>query len=179
MIKIEYEQQIIPHEGNHLIIVVFINPFDIKLVKKIEIMLKTHHFPVEGCKKTVFKIIIFSQAPLSSRIFVAPVIACTWEIDPFRMAEFITTEIKITPACGTECEQPDHLMKCNAPIHRETMIRFRHAGIHFSIEHPEYEGFVANHRLVVRLAIRYYLFLGPVLGKLMHQLSHIPVFIKA
>ena len=69
------------------------------------------------------------------------------------MAEFITHEIKISSSGGAESQQPDHFMKRNAAIYRDAMIRFRHSRVHFSVEHPEDEGFVTNQRLVVRLAI--------------------------
>ena len=48
----------------------------------------------------IFKILVLDQMPLSSGIFITPVVSFPWEIDPFRMSEFIAHKIQISTSGG-------------------------------------------------------------------------------
>mmetsp|Transcript_386 Transcript_386/g.1477 ORF Transcript_386/g.1477 Transcript_386/m.1477 type:complete len:637 (-) Transcript_386:241-2151(-) len=101
------------------------------------------------------------------------------EIDPLRVAEFVTHKVQVTFATETHRELANHLVQGNAARHDGAVGYQRgHVGVHFCIHQPESGSLIANERLIVRFGVRDALFAVATVLHGEHQVTHVPVFIR-
>lgn len=57
------------------------------------VCIKFDHGLVKSVQKFIAQVFVLSQVPHSSAVMVAPVVALSWEIDPFRVTELIAHKV--------------------------------------------------------------------------------------
>ena len=175
--EIERKDTIISSEYKNLFFFILHKKFRL-LVKNGLLTRQSYHCLVEISQISVSEIVRLSQRPLSSGMFVRPVVSLTREVDPLRVAELVTHEGKVTVAAGSHCHQTDHLMKGHTSVHYRRLGFLIHRGVHLGIHEAERDGLVSHHCLVVALGIADGLFVLTLVGELPPYLSHTPLIVR-
>ena len=114
---------------------------------------------------------------MATGILVAPAVTLTGEVDPFGMTELIAHEVEIASVDSSEGHKADELMQRHATGHHTIVVAHHHMPIHLLVNKAEDDGLVAHKSLIMALAIRDGLLVGPAVGKLPEYRGRMPVFI--
>ena len=135
------------------------------------------HSVVEIVKLIIFQFLAVYEIPLAAGILVAPAVAFAREVYPFRMAELIAHEVKVTAVDGRGGHKSDHLVESHAAGHCHIVVILHHVPVHLLVDQAENHSFVSDKSPVVALYIRDCLFIGTAVGQFPEYRSRMPVLV--
>lgn len=135
------------------------------------------HRLFEVLQAAVFEVGVVGEVPLTTGVFVGPVVAFAWEVDPLGVAEFVADEAEPGFATGNHGEEANHFVEGNAAVDDGTFVRLFHLPIHLFVHEPEGEGLVADEALVVGLGVGHGLFAIASVRKLIPKDVKVPLFV--
>jgi hypothetical protein len=151
--EIESEKETVSIKDNDFVILVDQSQIRHLLLEDLMLLYQFDHITVKCAEILIFQEIVIHKTPLTAAILEAPAIALSWEIDPFRMTEFIAHEIEIRFTAGGDREKADHFMERCGSVNGEIVTSFIHVGVHGGIRKAEDHGFIPDKRLVVAFHI--------------------------
>ena len=136
-----------------------------------------HEF-VKCTQLTIPKLFISEQIPLPSTVVIAPIVLLSWEVDPFRMTEFIAHKVQVALSTKRLSQKSNHFVQSHSPIDFKTRLVSTHLWVNLLIEKPHGDGFVTYNCLVVWLSIPYALLFPASVCHTVRQMAHVPVLIR-
>uniref|UniRef100_A0A7C8YLM4 Uncharacterized protein n=1 Tax=Opuntia streptacantha TaxID=393608 RepID=A0A7C8YLM4_OPUST len=122
--------------------------------------------------------ICINEVPLPSALVITPIIAISWEVNPFGMAKLITHEVKIAISSQGHCDKMDHLVKGNPSLnYRRSFCEAGHSSVHFLVHKQKGYSFVAYNGLIMTFSISYALLSVSSICQGTHDFVHRPFFI--
>lgn len=109
-------------ENDHLVLVVLQGDVLVVVHHHVEGGLHVIHHFVELSESIVVQVLIVFEAPLPSAPVIAPVVAFTWEIDPFWVAELVAHEVEVALASQAEGDKSDHLVKSDTSVYDKRVV---------------------------------------------------------
>jgi len=97
--------------NNYLVSLMLGGDVLMRLAHRLEDDFHLVHHLIPGSKLSISKVFIIHQIPLSSAVLIAISVSFSWKIDPLRMSELISHEVKIALSTKRLGDQPDHLVK--------------------------------------------------------------------
>ena len=176
-VEIKHKHQVASHKGKHLVVVLVPEFANGEFLESVHTAQQVHHIHVPIVEELVFQIFAVHQVPLPAGIFVAPAIAFTGEVDPFRVSPFISHKIEVTAIDGGSRYEANHFVESHTPVHGGVVVVDHHVPIHFLIDEAENDGFVAHERLVVAFCVADGFFVGTSVGEFPVHRSGFPIFI--
>ena len=174
---VENEDEVAALECEHLVVVFlpeFLNGFGLEVVLLVHY---ADHGIVEAVEVFVFQVFAVNEVPLASGILIAPSVAFTREVDPFRMSELIAHEVEVAAVDAGERHEAYHLVESHAALHCEVVVAVHHVPVHLLVDESEYYGLVAYEGLVVALAVGDCLLVGAAVGEFPEDGGRVPVFV--
>lgn len=97
-VEVENPQQAGAFENNDFVRLVLQADVGLRAVQPSILLFRPLHFGIEVVEEFVPQQIVVGEVELAARIPKAVVVARSWEIEPFRMAEFITLKVEVALA---------------------------------------------------------------------------------
>ena len=107
----------------------------------------------------------------------APSIALAWEVNPFRMTEFIAHKVQICFTASGYCEQTHHFMKCDGTVNHRIVAGFIHICIHSGICKTEDHSLITYEGLIVAFYISNCTFARTTETHIAPHLADIPILV--
>ncbi len=136
-VEVEDPQQSGSFEDDHFILLVLQADIRLWRVQPAVFLLRPLHLSVEFVEELVPQQPVIGQVELTTSVQIAVVIAVAWEVEPFRMTEFVPFEIKITFTAKAMCDETNHLVQAKPSLdHGREFCEYRHVGVHFLVAQP-------------------------------------------
>ena len=125
----------------------------------------------------IAKFLIVHKIPLTASILVAPSVAFTWEVYPFWMSPFVAHEVEVAAIDSRGCNKTYHLMKGNSACGNIILVTLLKVPVHVRIDKTEHYCLVAYKCLIMRLCVRYRLFILTAIGEFPENIKYAPILI--
>ena len=135
------------------------------------------HGLIEVAEGAEFEERVVAQRPLTAGVVAGPCVAFAWEVDPFRVAEFVAHEVEVAVASGGEGEEAGDFGEGDAAVGVGVRVGAGHAVVDGGVEETEEEGFAADDGLVVAFDVGDDLFFRAAGGEFVVEVFDVPVFV--
>ena len=136
-----------------------------------------HHRLIKAVEIREEIVRVIYQPPLSPSVFIAPSVALTREVDPFRMTELIPHEGQVAAVDGGGGHESDHLMQGYTAVCHIGRVTVLEMPVHIRIHEAEDNRLVAYQRLIVALRVGDGLLVLAPVRHLKQDMSGFPVFV--
>ena len=176
-VEVEDKEQVVAHEGEHLVSVVLAQFDDGSLFEFFLLTHQMNHRLVEGTEVLVFQVVAVHEVPLAAGILVGPAVTLAGKVDPFGVTELVAHEVEVAAVDGREGDEPYHLVQSHAAVYDKVGIVLAHVPVHHVVDEAEDDGLVAHQCLVVTLGIVDGLLVGPPVGQFPEDGRRFPVLV--
>ena len=94
--EVENKDEFTTFEDNHFVAIVHEGDELVIVVHDVEQIFHIVHFPIEIAHTFVHQIVSMRKTPLSTAPMVTPIVASSREVNPLRVTEFVTHEVKVS-----------------------------------------------------------------------------------
>ena len=137
-----------------------------------------HHLAVEVAKPMIAQFLIINEVPLTASVFIAPSVTLTREVYPFWMPPFVAHEVEVAAIDSRSRYKAYHLMKGDTTCGNIILVTLLKVPVHIGINKTEHNGLVAYKCLIMRLCVRYRLFILTAIGEFPENIKYAPILIS-